>query len=221
MEKGFDSTAALDAPPAYPAESRFSRKFIIICASLLLLLIAVVVAGVLLGVFIGGSNATELYKVIVKNKDGKPEEQTVQVNPKENLATFYIQNGNISSTTLLDYGKNLVVMRTNDPGECYVREIGAEDFPSLSELRDSLKNLNGKTVQEKDNSEASSFVPGPEIFDRSPFGRSSGHLCQDVRTFWLVKGNPTTRGWWSKIKNAVVTVCSIIPCSIGVTIPFR
>ncbi|XP_078725499.1 gastrokine-2-like [Lampetra fluviatilis] len=220
MEKGFDSMAALDAPPAYPAQSRFSRKFVIVCASLLVLLVAVVVAGVLLGVFIGGQNATELYKVIVKDKDGKPEEQTVQVNPQENIATFYIQNGNVSSTTLLDYAKNLVVMRTNDPGECYARKLGAEDVPSLSKLRDSLKNLNGKTVQEKDNPDASSFVPGPEIFDRSLFGRSSGLLCKDVRTFWLVKGNPTTRGWWNKIKNAVVKVCSIIPCYIGVTIPF-
>ncbi|XP_061409679.1 gastrokine-2-like [Lethenteron reissneri] len=193
------------------SSSRFSRKFIIISATLLLLIVVVVTA-VLLGVFIGGKNATELYKVITKDKDGNPEEQTVQVNPQENIATFYIQNGNVSSTTLLDYGKNLVVMRTNDPGECYVRKLGAEDIPSLSKLRDSLKNLNGQTVQEKDNPEASSFVPGPEIFDRSLFGRSSGLLCQDVRTFWLVKGNPTTRGWWSKIRDTAIKVVSIINC---------
>nr|XP_032814227.1 uncharacterized protein LOC116944613 [Petromyzon marinus] len=192
MEKVVNSSA-MEAPPAYPARSRFSRKFIIICASLLVLLIAVVVAGVLLGVFIGGKNATELYQLSVGDKDGNVEEQTVQVNPKENVATFYIQNGNVSSTTLLDYGKNLVVMRTNDPGECYVREIGAGDFPSFSELRDSLKNLNGQTVQASGGSDGSTFFPGAEIFDRSLFSRSANLLCQDVRSFWLVKGDPNTR----------------------------
>ncbi|CAM9816648.1 unnamed protein product [Lampetra planeri] len=189
MDKGFNSSA-MEAPPAYPVQSRFSRKFIIVCASLLVLLVAVVVAGVLLGVFIGGKNATELYQLSVGDKDGNVEEQTVQVNPQENVATFYIQNGNVSSTTLLDYAKNLVVMRTNEPGECYVREIGAGDFPSFSELRDSLKNLNGQTVQASGASDGSSFIPGAEIFDRSLFSRSASLLCQDVRSFWLVKGNP-------------------------------
>ncbi|XP_078725443.1 uncharacterized protein LOC144942444 [Lampetra fluviatilis] len=84
------------------SSSRFSRKFIVISATLLLLIVVVVTA-VLLGVFIGGKNATELYQLSMKNDDGKVEQQTVQVNPKENIATFYIQSANLSSTVLLDF----------------------------------------------------------------------------------------------------------------------
>nr|XP_032814230.1 uncharacterized protein LOC116944615 [Petromyzon marinus] len=174
------------------SSSRFSRKFIVISATLLLLIVVVVTA-VLLGVFIGGKNATELYQFSVNNNDGKVEQQTVQVNPKENIATFYIQSANLSSTVLLDYNTMLMVLRTNDLDSCYVRKMEGGNFTSLSDLSNSLKNLNGKPVQERDNSSSISFVPGPEIFDRSLFSRSANLLCQDVRSFWLVQGDPNTR----------------------------
>ncbi|XP_061409618.1 uncharacterized protein LOC133343796 [Lethenteron reissneri] len=175
------------------SSSRFSRKFIIISATLLLLIVVVVVVAVLLGVFIGGKNATELYQLSMKNDDGKVEQQTVQVNPKENIATFYVQSANLSSTVLLDFNTMLMVLRTNNLDSCYVRKMEGGNFTSLSDLSNSLKNLNGKPAQESDNSSSTSFIPGPEIFDRSLFSRSASLLCQDVRSFWLVQGDPNTR----------------------------
>ncbi|XP_061409632.1 uncharacterized protein LOC133343800 [Lethenteron reissneri] len=201
------------------SSSRFSRKFIIISATLLLLLIVVVVTAVLLGVFIGGKNATELYQLSVHN-DGKVEQQTVQVNPKENIATFYIQSANLSSTVLLDFNTMLMVLRTNNLDSCYVRKMEGGNFTSLSDLSNSLKNLNGQPAQESDNSSSTSFIPGPEIFDRSLFSRSASLLCQDVRSFWLVQGDPNTREicrtWRSKILcifNWCVTIKACISLS--------
>ncbi|CAM9816717.1 unnamed protein product [Lampetra planeri] len=199
------------------SSSRFSRKFIVISATLLLLIVVVVTA-VLLGVFIGGKNATELYQLSMKNDDGKVEQQTVQVNPKENIATFYIQSANLSSTVLLDFNTMLMVLRTNNLDSCYVRKMEGGNFTSLSDLSNSLKNLNGKPAQESNNSSSTSFIPGPEIFDRSLFSRSASLLCQDVRSFWLVQGDPNTRAkcWsWRSKRLCIFNQCLTISFCIS------
>ncbi|XP_069803153.1 surfactant protein C-like [Dendropsophus ebraccatus] len=102
MEK--KTPAQLDTTlPMYKGQGPLSRKWCIVGLGLVVLLIGIIAAATLIGVYMTQKHEEKMVTLILNDRNGQKVQQTISVNDQENIAAIFVSSKNYSVTALYDY----------------------------------------------------------------------------------------------------------------------
>ncbi|KAM9297011.1 uncharacterized protein PAF06_016822 [Gastrophryne carolinensis] len=192
-------------PPPYLPRMSVTRRSCAWASVVVLLLAVIVVGATLIGVYMTQKHTEAVVELALKSASGEKVQQTVMVNDKQNVAAFYVNMDNTSTTFLYDYNQGIVGFRRLGEKECYVMRMKDTKVPTMEDVLNSIKVSPG---QDSGTSEITyNFQPGEEKADRTKLGLYINLLCSDQPIYWGVREQPQQRGWfkkkWKKFKNLI------------------
>ncbi|KAM9297013.1 surfactant protein C-like [Gastrophryne carolinensis] len=196
------------SPPPYPPVRSLGPKIWAWAVTSLLLLAVVVVGATLLGVYMTQKHTEAVVDLAFMADGGEKVQQTVMVNDK-NMAAFYININNTSTTILYDYQRGIIGFRSLGENRCYVTKMKDAVVPTMAEILNSIK------VPANEDYGSSKFIynflPGEVKADRTKLGVPINLLCSDQPIYWGSQddGRQQSR-WWDKLKNAAKNVVNFI-----------
>ncbi|XP_043915557.1 gastrokine-2-like [Protopterus annectens] len=181
-------------PPAYGfvQHARNKKTVIIACTTVALVLIAVI--AILIGVFVTQKHYENILQQTITGSNGQKTDQTVTVNNKENVATFYSTTGNSSATVVYDYSRKLLGYKATNKDSCLVVKLENEEFPSLDEVVHGFQNGEAVNANEaNDDKKLTISATSSEVVDRTVLGATINALCGNDRIYWAKQGNGNGR----------------------------
>ncbi|KAM4652853.1 surfactant protein C-like [Discoglossus pictus] len=166
---------------------------------LVIMLLAVIVVGAtLIGVYMTQKHTEAVVEMALHSKNGEKVQQTVMVNEEENVAAFYVNTNNISSTIVYDYKHEIIGFRRTSSQKCYVMHMNGVNAPKINDILRGIKHLQSQnTTSEKDLSY--DFSEGDEA-DRTKLGITVNVLCSDVPIYWATPNKSGHLRWKLSIK---------------------
>ncbi|XP_043932679.1 gastrokine-2-like isoform X2 [Protopterus annectens] len=128
-----------------------------------------------------------IFQQTITGLNGEKTNQTVTVNSKENVATFYSKRGNVSATIVYDYNRELFAYKGSNRDLCLVMKWDSATFPSLDEIIDGVQNAEVSNVD--DDKKTTITATSTRIVDTSVLGPTIKALCGSNPIFWAEKGN--------------------------------
>ncbi|XP_077105587.1 uncharacterized protein LOC143764173 isoform X1 [Ranitomeya variabilis] len=126
-------------------------------------------------------------------KNGEKIQQTVMVNDEENVAAFYVNSNNISSTVLYDYNHDIIGFRRINNPKCLVVEMNDVSIPSMSDVLRVIKHFQQQNAT-SDSDLSYDLVEGEEA-DRTTLGVPINILCSDVPIHWATQNKSPRLRW--------------------------
>ncbi|XP_043926822.1 pulmonary surfactant-associated protein C-like [Protopterus annectens] len=178
------------APPVYTAKEMTSnRKKIIYIAGTVIALVLIAVIAILLGVFLTQKHYETIIQTTMKGQNREVNQFAATVNDKENVATFYISEGNISATLVYDYNNGVVGYRASHDNLCLLLKMDKNSFPSIDDVIHSLnKNQTLPGAQQ-----LNLYQTGSLVVDRTVLGKTVNILCQNVPIYFAQQNEGSKR----------------------------
>ncbi|XP_056399662.1 pulmonary surfactant-associated protein C-like isoform X2 [Hyla sarda] len=169
--------------------------------AVLMLLGIIVVGATLIGVYMTQKHIEEVVEMAFHAKNGEKVQQTVMVNREENLAAFYVNTNNVSSTILYDYNHEIIGFRRLNSQKCLVMEMNGVDIPSMTDILKVIKHFQKQNTT-SDNDLSYDLVEGGEA-DRTKLGVPINILCSDVPIYWATQNKSPHLRWKITIKFSI------------------
>ncbi|XP_075046540.1 surfactant protein C-like [Mixophyes fleayi] len=170
-----------------------NRKTCLWSIVVLTLLAVIVVGATLIGVFMTQKHTEAVVEMAFQSKNGEKVQQTVMVNNLENVAAFYVNTNNVSSTVLYDYKHDIIGFRRMNGRKCYIMEMKDSNVPTMSDVLKSIKHFQKQNIT-SDGDLSYSLVEGEEA-DRTKLGVSINILCSDLPIYWATQDNSPHLRW--------------------------
>ncbi|XP_077105588.1 uncharacterized protein LOC143764173 isoform X2 [Ranitomeya variabilis] len=161
--------------------------------AVLILLAIIVVGATLIGVYMTQKHIEEVVQMAFEAKNGEKIQQTVMVNDEENVAAFYVNSNNISSTVLYDYNHDIIGFRRINNPKCLVVEMNDVSIPSMSDVLRVIKHFQQQNAT-SDSDLSYDLVEGEEA-DRTTLGVPINILCSDVPIHWATQNKSPRLRW--------------------------
>ncbi|KAG8568192.1 hypothetical protein GDO81_013911 [Engystomops pustulosus] len=171
-------------------------------AIVVLLLLAIIVVGAtLIGVYMTQKHIEQVVEMAFEAKSGEKVQQTVMVNKDENVAAFYVNSNNVSSTVLYDYSNDIIGFRRMNNQKCYVVEMKRVNIPSINDVLKLIKHFQ-KQNSTSDNDISYDLVEKEEA-DRTKLGVPINILCSDIPIYWATQNKSPHLRWKIKLKFSI------------------
>ncbi|XP_073511571.1 gastrokine-2-like isoform X2 [Phyllobates terribilis] len=161
--------------------------------AVLILLAIIVVGATLIGVYMTQKHIEEVVQMAFEAKNGEKIEQTVMVNDEENVAAFYVNSNNVSSTVLYDYNHDIIGFRRMNNPKCFVVEMNDVNIPSMSDVLRVVRHFQRQNTT-SDSDLSYDLVEGEEA-DRTKLGVPINILCSDVPIHWATQNKSPRLRW--------------------------
>ncbi|XP_075696733.1 gastrokine-2-like [Rhinoderma darwinii] len=170
----------------------------------LMLLAIIVVGATLIGVYMTQKHIEEVVEMAFQAKNGEKVQQTVMVNKEENVAAFYVNSNNVSSTVLYDYNHDIIGFRRMNNQKCFVVEMNGVNIPSMNGILKIIKHFQKQNAT-SDSDLSYNLVEGDEA-DRTKLGVPINILCSDVPIYWATQNKSPHQRWKITIKFSIFGV---------------
>ncbi|KAM8926966.1 surfactant protein C-like [Pelodytes ibericus] len=160
---------------------------------ILMLLAIIVVGATLIGVYMTQKHTEAVIEMAFHARDGEKVQQTVMVNDKENVAAFYVNANNVSSTILYDYNHDIIGFRRMNSSKCFVMHMDPANTPKMEDILKGIRHFH-LTNSTGENSLAYDIAEGPEA-NRTKLGITMNILCADVPIYWGTQSKYTHLRW--------------------------
>ncbi|XP_063799778.1 pulmonary surfactant-associated protein C-like isoform X2 [Pseudophryne corroboree] len=164
----------------------------------LMLLAVIVVGATLVGVYMTQKHTEAVVEMAFNSKNGEKVQQTVMVSNGENVAAFYVNTNNTSSTVLYDYKHDIIGFRRMGNNRCYIMDMTTSDVPTMSDILKSVRNFQKQNVT-SDTDISYNLLEGEEA-DRTKLGVHVNILCRDVPIYWATQNKSPRLRWKFTIK---------------------
>ncbi|KAM4016000.1 gastrokine-2-like isoform 2-T4 [Anomaloglossus baeobatrachus] len=166
--------------------------------AVLVLLAIIVVGATLIGVYMTQKHIEEVVQMAFEAKNGEKIQQTVMVNNGENVAAFYVNSNNVSSTVLYDYSHDFIGFRRMNSPKCFVVEMNDMNIPSMRDILRVIKHFQRQNAT-SDTDLTYELVEGEEA-DRTKLGVPINILCSDVPIHWATQNKSPRLRWKITLK---------------------
>ncbi|XP_044137729.1 pulmonary surfactant-associated protein C-like [Bufo gargarizans] len=171
-------------------------------AIVILMLLAIIVVGAtLIGVYMTQKHIEQVVEMAFEAKSGEKVQQTVMVNKDGNVAAFYVNSNNESSTILYDYNNNIIGFRRVNNQKCLVVDMNGMNIPSISDILRVIKHFE-KQNNTSDSNLSYDLVEGVEA-DRTKLGVHINILCSDVPIYWATQNKSPHLRWTFTLKFSI------------------
>ncbi|XP_043932677.1 gastrokine-2-like isoform X2 [Protopterus annectens] len=138
-----------------------------------------------------------IFQQTLTGSDGENTDQTVTVNSKENVVTFYSTKGNSSATIVYDYSRNLLGYKVTRKDSCLVVKLESGKFPGLDEVVDGFQNGQALNANDaNDDKKLTISATTSEVVDRTVLGSTINALCANNHIYWAQQGNGKGRAYY-------------------------
>ncbi|XP_069835355.1 gastrokine-2-like [Dendropsophus ebraccatus] len=124
----------------------------------------------------------------LNDRDGQKVRQTISVNEQENIAAIFVSSKNYSATTLYDYRKNLIGIRTINSNVCCVLRMDRSQIPSIQDMLTLMDNAKNNNPSSDD--EITYRVTLEQAANPVDVGMSVNLLCSNVDIYWAKMESP-------------------------------
>ncbi|XP_056397842.1 pulmonary surfactant-associated protein C-like [Hyla sarda] len=155
---------------------------------LVVLLIGILVAATLIGVYITQKHTEKMVMQVLNAKDGEKIQQIISVNEQENMAAIFVNSPNDSTTVLYDYRRNLIGIRTINSSFCCVLRMDRCKTPSIQDILREMDNIKTRKTSSEDQIMYSATAE--EKADPMDLGTSMNILCSNVDIYWAKLESP-------------------------------
>ncbi|XP_053547142.1 pulmonary surfactant-associated protein C-like [Bombina bombina] len=164
----------------------------------LMLLAVIVVGATLIGVYMTQKHTEAIVEMAFHDKSGERVQQTIMVNEEENVAAFYVNANNVSSTIVYDYKHKIIAFRRMSSNKCYVMNMTSNNSPKITDILKGIKRFQSKNTT-SENDMSYDIMEGDEA-DRSQLGVTVNVLCSEVPIYWATQNTSEHLRWKLSIK---------------------
>ncbi|XP_069804249.1 surfactant protein C-like [Dendropsophus ebraccatus] len=194
-----------EQPHMQPSDKMSEKKKTWAWAIVVLMLLAIIVVGAtLIGVYMTQKHIEEVVEMAFNAKSGEKVQQTVMLNREENLAAFYVNTNNMSSTILYDYNHEIIGFRRMDNQKCLVLDMNGVNIPSMHDILRVIKHFQKQNAT-SDSDLSYDLVEGLEA-DRTKLGVPINILCSDVPIYWATQNMSPHLRWKITLKFSIFGV---------------
>ncbi|XP_069803158.1 gastrokine-2-like [Dendropsophus ebraccatus] len=168
--------------PIYKGQGPLSRKWWIMGIGLVVLLIGIIAAATLIGVYMTQKHEEKMVTLILSARDKTKPQQTISTNERENMATVSVSGKNNSATALYDYRRNLIGIRKMNSKVCYVLKLDRSQTPSIQDILRQMDNA--RTQNASSNTQFTYSIIPERRADPTDVGVSVNTLCSDADIYW-------------------------------------
>ncbi|XP_056398356.1 pulmonary surfactant-associated protein C-like isoform X2 [Hyla sarda] len=185
-----------------------SRKWWIVGIGLAVLLVGMVVAATLIGVYMTQKHTEKMVTLFYDTRDGQRIQQTISVNEQENMAAIFVSSRNDSTAVLYDYRRNLIGIRTMNSSVCYVLRMDRSQTPSIQDILREMDNIKTRNASRGDHMTYGVIPEGKA--NPIDVGMCVNILCSDVDIYWAKLERPErVRKFKLKIKLKIIIILNI------------
>jgi hypothetical protein len=165
-------------------KSLFTKKQIIVAVSVVCV-VALVIAGIVLGVyfFLDASKDIVTRTYDLKTDDGKTVEEEATADVTDNLVHYHSVNGDSETWAIHDFNRELQIIKSRDETgyyTCYVKPLNVSDTASPAVVYNATKPSGTvRTINDY-----YSVLPTP-IKDTSILGKEGQKMCKGIDTYWV------------------------------------
>ncbi|XP_066463375.1 surfactant protein C-like [Eleutherodactylus coqui] len=170
-----------------------SRKTWAWSVVVLMLLAIIVVGATLIGVYMTQKHIEEVVHMAFQAESGEKVQQTVMVDNKENLAAFYVNANNESSTILYDYNHDIIGFRRMNDKRCLIVHMNGVNVPSMNDILRTIRNIHRQNTT-SDGDISYDLVEGGKA-DSTKLGIPINILCSDVPIYWATQNKSPHQRW--------------------------
>lgn len=202
---------------ASASERKFVTKKRIIAAIVAISVTAIVVTGIVVGIWIFTEQQKLMLQYTIKltGTDGSKSTQDVSTNVAENVAQYHVVKGNTEWWVVEDFNKNIKVAKAKDQNgviKCLVSGLDEAQTVKPSDIKASSTVQDQKAEDSVNSAEMMTIAENP-VKDTSFLGKTAATLCANTPVYWTYKtclnettevDNPSTR---SKRAGLACTPC--------------
>lgn len=197
--------------------SKLLTKKRIISAVVAILVSAIVVTGIVVGIWI----FTEQQRLMLQytqnlvNNDGSKASQDVSTNKDENVVQYHVVKDNTEWWIVEDFNKNIKVAKVQDGSgvvKCLVSGLDEAQAQQPSDI--TAKSPQDQSADDAVSSAEMMTIAQDQVKDSSFLGKTASNLCANTPVYWTYKAcfNTTTHSPESRDKRATL-LCT--PCGCG------
>jgi len=173
-----------------------NKKYIIIGVSVVLVL-AIIVGGLLGGMFLmhkSSSNMVEIINTKFTDRDGKQAKETVKVDIKNQVAETDVKKEGSEVKIISDLKRGVTVTRTTgkEGSACYVSILNKSaemDLETMKKYKEQHPNPDAIEREVDDDEEQTFTVAEEAIKDISFLGDRVQEMCKGLNTYWMYPDN--------------------------------